>query len=120
MLLVTVAWLYVVLMVAVVQATGEHGSLLGAFATVAFYGLLPIAIAAYLFFSPARRRARQARERAVTPGPGDSAEGGSQPPTEALAAAASAASPAAPPSPAQAHRGDHAPGDAVAPVGEEP
>jgi hypothetical protein len=64
MLLVAIAWLYVVLMVAVVEATGAHGTLLGAALTFALYGVLPLALVAYLFFSPARRRARRALEAA--------------------------------------------------------
>jgi hypothetical protein len=62
MLLVAVAWLYVVLMIAVVEATGVQGTLLGALVTFVLYGVLPLSIVAYLFFSPARRRARRAAE----------------------------------------------------------
>ena len=62
MLLVAIAWLYVVLMVAVVEATSSNGTLLGALVTMLLYGLLPLAIVGYLFFSPARRRARRAVE----------------------------------------------------------
>ena len=64
MLLIAVAWLYVVLMVAVVVATGSDGSVFGAILTFAFYGALPLAILGYLFFSPARRRVRRAAEAA--------------------------------------------------------
>jgi uncharacterized membrane protein len=65
MLLVAIAWLYVVLMVAVVEATSAHGTLLGALFTFVLYGLLPLGIVGYLFFSPARRRARRSVERAA-------------------------------------------------------
>jgi len=73
MLLVGIAWLYVVLMVAVVEATSEHGTLLGAMITVVAYGLLPLGILGYLFFSPARRRVRRAAQRCAEPSglPGD-------------------------------------------------
>ncbi len=91
MLLVAIAWLYVVMMVAVVEATGPQGSALGALVTFALYGMLPLAILGYLFFSPARRRARRSAEAAS----GDRA--GLDP-----------------------DDGGHAPGDAVAPVREEP
>jgi hypothetical protein len=64
MLLVAIAWLYVVLMVAVVEATSSNGTLLGALVTVVLYGVLPLGIVGYLFFSPARRRARRAAESA--------------------------------------------------------
>ena len=59
MLLVAVAWIYVVLMIAVVEATGPSGTLPGAAVTVLLYGVLPLGILGYLFFSPARRRARR-------------------------------------------------------------
>ena len=65
MLLVAIAWLYVVLMVAVVEATSSHGTLLGALFTVVLYGLLPLGLVGYLFFSPARRRAKRSAERAA-------------------------------------------------------
>ena len=64
MVLVAMAWLYVVLLVAVVEATSSNGTLLGALVTVALYGVLPLGIVGYLFFSPARRRARRAAESA--------------------------------------------------------
>ena len=64
MVLVAIAWLYVVLMVAVVEATSSNGTLLGALVTVVLYGVLPLGIVGYLFFSPARRRARRAAESA--------------------------------------------------------
>ena len=64
MLLIAIAWLYVVLMVAVVEATSSQGTLLGALLTVVLYGVLPLAIVGYLFFSPARRRTRRAAEAA--------------------------------------------------------
>ncbi len=64
MLLVAIAWIYVVLMVAVVEATSPRGTLLGAFFTLLLYGVLPLAIVSYLLLSPARRRARRAAEAA--------------------------------------------------------
>ena len=63
MLLVAIAWLYVVLMVAVVEATSRSGTLLGAFFTFVLYGVLPLGILGYLFFSPARRRVQRSAER---------------------------------------------------------
>ncbi|MBC8054967.1 MAG: hypothetical protein H7Y61_00130, partial [Rhizobiales bacterium] len=57
MLLVAIAWIYVVLMVAVVEATSPRGTLLGAFFTLLLYGVMPLAIVGYLFMSPARKRA---------------------------------------------------------------
>ena len=66
MLLMALAWLYVVLMIALVEATSSGGTLLGAAFTVLLYGLLPVGILGYLFLSPARRRARRAAEAAAS------------------------------------------------------
>jgi predicted membrane channel-forming protein YqfA (hemolysin III family) len=70
MLLVAVGWVYVVLMVALVEATSPQGTLLGAAFTLLLYGVLPLGIVGYLFFSPARRRARRAVEGRSTVAPG--------------------------------------------------
>ena len=91
MLLTAIAWIYVVLMVAVVEATSPRGTLLGAAFTLLLYGVLPLAIVGYLFLSPARQRARRAAEAAE-------------------AASAAALDP---------DDGGHAPGDAVAPERKE-
>lgn len=90
MLLVAIAWLYVVLMAAVVEAASPQGTLLGAAVTLIFYGVLPLGIVGYLFFSPARRRRRRA--------------------TEAQASTDASLDP---------DHGSHAPGDPVAPVRKE-
>jgi hypothetical protein len=90
MYLVAIGWLYVVLMMALVEATSSNGSVLGAVFTFVLYGAVPLAIVMYLLGTPARRRAQRA-------------------------AAAAAANSAAPP-----HGGDHAAGDAVAPERKEP
>jgi hypothetical protein len=97
MLLVAIAWLYVVLMWAAVEAAGPNGTLLGASFTLVFYGVLPLGLVGYLFFSPARRRARRAAEASEA--------------DEAAEASAPGFDP---------DRGGHAAGDAVAPVREEP
>ena len=94
MLLISVAWLYVVMMVAVVEATSSTGTLLGAFFTFVLYGLLPLGIVGYLFLSPARRRARLADEAQA---PGDAGAGSDVDPDQ----------------------GSHPPGDTVAPVRKE-
>jgi len=93
MLLVAIAWIYVVLMVAVAEATGSNGTVLGAVFTLLLYGVLPLSIVLYLMNTPHRKRAlREARAREQ---------------------AASAA-------PVQPGSGGHAAGDAVAPEREEP
>jgi len=93
MYLVAIAWIYVVLMMAVAEATSSNGTVLGAVFTLLLYGVLPLSIVMYLLRTPARRRVRRAKE-------------------EAEASAASAL--------AQPDRGGHAAGDAVAPEREEP
>ena len=90
MYLVVIAWVYVALMVAVAEAASSNGTLLGAALTFLMWGLLPLSIVVYLMGSPARRRARRAAE------------------------AAEAESTLTP------DRGDHPPGDAIAPERVEP
>jgi membrane protein implicated in regulation of membrane protease activity len=90
MVLVAIAWLYVVLMMAAAEATSNQGTLLGAVFTLLLYGALPLSIVLYLMNTPARRRARRAQEAA------ESARAG------------------------QPDGGDHAAGDTVAPERKEP
>jgi membrane protein implicated in regulation of membrane protease activity len=90
--LVAIAWVYVVLMMAVAEATSANGTLLGAVFTVLLYGVLPLTIVLYVLGTPGRRRARRAAESAGV----DSA---------------TAVDP---------DGCDHAAGDAVAPVRKEP
>ena len=65
MYIVLIAWLYVALMMAIAEANSPIGSVLGAFFTFILYGLLPMAIVAYLMGTPARRKARQAAEQSA-------------------------------------------------------
>ena len=92
MYLVAIAWIYVVLMMAVVEATSSNGTVLGAVFTFLLYGALPLSIVIYVMATPQRRRRRRARE------------------AEEAAAAGSA----------QPDGGDHPAGDAVAPEREKP
>lgn len=88
MYLIAIAWMYVVLMMAVAEATAPQGTVIGALFTFVLYGLLPLAILMYILGTPGRRRALRA------------AEGSKE--------AADAASSAAP------DGGGHAAGDAIA------
>ncbi len=63
--LVVIAWGYVVVMMAVAEATSTTGTVLGAIFTFLLYGLLPIALVVYLMLAPARGRANKARELAA-------------------------------------------------------
>lgn len=89
MYLVAIAWMYVVVMMAVVEATSANGTVLGALFTFLLYGALPLSVVLYILRTPARKRARLAAE------------------------APSADAPAAEPSAAEPDGSDHAPGDAV-------
>jgi len=64
MYIVTLAWLYVTLMMAVAEANASNGTVLGAIITFVLYGLLPMGILLYIMGTPARRRAIKARELA--------------------------------------------------------
>jgi hypothetical protein len=66
MYLIAIAWIYVVLMMSVAEATNTTGTVLGAIVTFFLYGVLPLALVLYLLKSPDRRRAIKARERAET------------------------------------------------------
>jgi hypothetical protein len=65
MYIVPIGWLYVALMMAVAEATGTSGTILGAIVTFVLYGVAPVALVVYLMGSPARRRAIRAREAGI-------------------------------------------------------
>ena len=81
MYLVALAWLYVVVMMAVAEAMAPNGTLLGALFTLLLYGVLPLSIVLYLMGTPARRRARKRAED----GPSTQPDGGSLPPRDPVA-----------------------------------
>ena len=101
MYLIFIGWAYVVLMMAVVEATGPDGSLLGALVTMLLYGVLPLSIVMYLLYTPARRRARLAASLASQ----------AADPLDEPRASAGAMDP---------DQRSHAAGDAVAPERKEP
>ncbi len=84
--IVPIAWLYVVVLMAVAEATSAQGTWLGAVITFVLYGLLPLGIVMYVLLSPARRKAarrkQQADERAAdaSASSGDAPDGGGQAP----------------------------------------
>ncbi len=61
MYIILIGWLYVTMMMAVVEATSDTGTVLGAVITFALYGLLPSSIMYYLMRTPARKREIKAR-----------------------------------------------------------
>ena len=64
---VAIAWMFVVLLMALTEATSTQGTVLGAFFTLLLYGLLPLGLVLYLMGTPMRRRARRAAEAAEMP-----------------------------------------------------
>ena len=77
MYIVALAWIYVVLMMAVAEATNSNGTVLGAIITFVLYGVLPLSILVYIMRSPQRARAAKARLAAENTAP--EAEPESQP-----------------------------------------
>lgn len=67
MYLVAIAWMYVVLMMCLVEATSPQGTVLGAFFTFLLYGVGPLALVLYLIGTPARKRALR-RQQATEEG----------------------------------------------------
>jgi len=74
-ILVALAWIYVVLLMAVAEATSPVGSLLGALVTFVLYGALPLAIVLYLLDAPRRATRRRAEASAGDPDGGGHAAG---------------------------------------------
>ena len=59
MYLVAIAWLYVVVLMALAEGFAVGGSWLGAAVTFVLYGVIPGSVALYLVGTPARRAARR-------------------------------------------------------------
>jgi NADH:ubiquinone oxidoreductase subunit 6 (subunit J) len=59
MYIVAIAWIFVVVLMSLAEATSTEGSILGALITLTLYGALPLSLVLYLMGTPARRRARQ-------------------------------------------------------------
>jgi hypothetical protein len=97
MYLVPIAWIYVVLMMSVAEATNTNGTVLGAVFTFLIYGAAPVALILYFMGTPARKRALRAQEAAE----------------RASAIAAHASESIAP------DASSHATGGAIPPVGKE-
>jgi hypothetical protein len=64
MYLIAIAWMYVVVMMSVAEATAPNGTVLGAIITFFLYGVLPCVILMYLMGAPMRRKAIRAKEQA--------------------------------------------------------
>ena len=81
MYIVAIAWLYVVVLMALAEGLAAGGSWLGAAVTFVLYGLVPGSIALYLVGTPARRAARR---RAAASG-GSDPDGGGHPAGDPIA-----------------------------------
>jgi len=66
--LVALGWIYVALMMALAEALGPGGSVLGALVTFTLYGALPLGLVLYIGGAGLRRR--RARLERVDPGGG--------------------------------------------------
>ncbi len=67
MYLILIGWLYVVLMMAAVEAASPTGRILGALVTLVLYGVIPIGLLLFIAGTPARRRRRHLAERQPQP-----------------------------------------------------
>ena len=73
MYLVAIAWIYVVLMMAVAEAISSQGTVLGAAITFVLYGVLPLSLLMYILGTPMRKRRQRAEESAAPDGGGHAA-----------------------------------------------
>lgn len=62
--IVAIAWIFVVVLMALAEATSPQGTVLGALITLMLYGALPLWVVMYLLGTPARRAARRRQEAA--------------------------------------------------------
>jgi hypothetical protein len=119
MYLVAIAWIYVVLMMALAEALSPQGSVLGAVITFVLYGMLPLSIVMYVMGTPMRRRARLAAEAAADAAAAEGAAATDDAPRPAPPREEAASTPAASGSATAPDSRGHAARDAVAPVREE-
>ena len=108
MYLVPIAWIYVVLMMSVAEATNSNGTVVGAIVTFVLYGIFPVGLIFYFMGTPGRKRAIRAREAAERSA------------AESVAASEGATSAQAQISSLPPDAGSHAATDPVSPVRKEP
>jgi hypothetical protein len=59
--LVALAWMYVVLLVALVEVFSPQGTVTGALFTVLGWGVIPLSVVLYILATPSRRKALRAK-----------------------------------------------------------
>jgi len=86
MYIVAISWIFVVVLMSLVEATSTEGSVLGALITLLLYGALPLSLVLYLMGTPARRRARaRAAQSAAEPSSGADPDRGGMPASDPVA-----------------------------------
>ncbi len=60
--IIAIGWMFVVMLMTLVEATSPGGTLLGAAITFVLYGVLPLSIVLYILGAPGRKRARRRAE----------------------------------------------------------
>jgi hypothetical protein len=78
-LIVLIGWGYVVLMMALAEASGPGGSVLGAIVTLLLYGALPMGVIGYVGGARRRANARRAARASGDPDPGRGGEPSGEP-----------------------------------------
>jgi membrane protein implicated in regulation of membrane protease activity len=74
--IIAVAWIFVVVLVALAEATAPQGTVLGALFTLVGWGVLPLSILLYVLNTPARKRRLRRPAQDSTNGPPHRDDGG--------------------------------------------
>lgn len=74
--IIAVAWIFVVVLVALAEATAPQGTVLGALFTLVGWGVLPLSILLYVLNTPARKRRLRRAAQDSTNGPPHRDDGG--------------------------------------------
>lgn len=119
MLIVAIAWFYVVGMAAIAEALSPQGTVLGALVTFTFWGVLPLSIVLYVMGTPARRKRRRRAEETEAADAGEAAGQAPPPAPPSTARDAPAAGAVQPDGRGHAPGGTGRDAGAVAPEREE-
>ena len=64
MYIVAIGWMFVVILMSVVEAVSSNGTVLGAFFTFLLYGLIPLGLVLYVLGTPLRAKQRPQQQQA--------------------------------------------------------